>query len=394
MLLPLRSLVWGVYNPPSAVYGNRVRESSTSTGTGAIVLGGAPTGFATFAQRFLVSTNAVAFCIEGVNIDGTQTGQWEVVSGTFDGTTGLTRETVFASSNGGSLVNFSAGTKNVFSTAPAEYLELFSSTTQGVVRASGGGTTKYLRADGTFEVPPDTITTPAGSTTEIQFNNAGAFGASSNFTYNTGTNTVSFGNITGSELGMTIQPNAPTLLQDPGTLLLQGRDATKANTKGGSVRIRPGARTGVGAEGVVSIESEDGSYTLTLSNTFGFYLPDTNTSSVFQFANGVFSFVGSQTPPATDNPNTFIAGLNSTSTGNVPFQFLTDSQVVFEFGETVFGSQELAFFGVPLATQPTTASASATRAAVVGTLANIDDTYDGYTLAQIVKALRTLGILA
>jgi hypothetical protein len=55
------------------------------------------------------------------------------------------------------LVNFSAGTKNVFSTAPAEYLQVFSSTTQGVVKASGGGTANFLRADGEFAIPASTV---------------------------------------------------------------------------------------------------------------------------------------------------------------------------------------------------------------------------------------------
>jgi hypothetical protein len=193
---------------------------------------------------------------------------------------------------------------------------------------------------------------------------------------------------------MTIQPRAPTSLENPGTLLLQGQDATKANTRGGSVRIRPGAKTGTGAEGVLYLESQDNNYNLIISNDFGFNFADQALGCSFQFQGGVFSFVGSQIAPAYDNPNTFITGLNSTSTGNVPFQFLTDSQIIFEFGEPTFGTQVMAFFGVTPVAQPTTATTAATRAAVVGTLANIGDTYDGYTLAKVVRALRNLGILA
>lgn len=40
-------------------------------------------------------------------------------------------------------------------------LAVFSTTAKGLVPASGGGTTKYLRADGTFAVPPDSDTTYA-----------------------------------------------------------------------------------------------------------------------------------------------------------------------------------------------------------------------------------------
>lgn len=59
----------------------------------------------------------------------------------------------------------------------------FTSALSGAVPASGGGTTNFLRADGTWAVVSGT---PAGSTTQIQYNNAGAFGASSGFTYTTG----------------------------------------------------------------------------------------------------------------------------------------------------------------------------------------------------------------
>lgn len=373
-----------------ALYADRVKQSLGITGTGTVTLTLATTGtgYQSFLAAFGTGTQTVAYCIAD------QSGpNWEVGTGSYNGSANtLARTTVLASSNGGSLTNFSGGTQDVFCTAPAKYLDTFTSTNQGTVPASGGGTSNFLRADGTFAAPP--AATPASPTTSVQFNNAGAFGGSANFTYTSGTNTVSFGNITGSALGMTIQPKAPTSLENPGTLLLQGQDATKANTTGGSVRLRPGAKTGVGVPGSVFVESQDNNYNLTLNNYVGFYFTDANTSSVFRFSDGIFNFVGSQTPPSADSANTFITGLNSTLTGNVSFQFLTDSQVVFEFGEPTFGSQEMAFFGVVPVTQPTTATASATRAAVIGTVANIGDTYDGYTLAKVVKALRNLGILA
>jgi hypothetical protein len=88
---------------------DRIKETSTTTGTGTITLGGAVTGFRTFAS---VMTNAdfTYFCIEHQS-----DGSWEVNSGTFTsaGAT-LSRATPTASSNGGALVNFAAGTKHVF----------------------------------------------------------------------------------------------------------------------------------------------------------------------------------------------------------------------------------------------------------------------------------------
>lgn len=97
---------------------DRVKDTTTSTGTGAVVLAGTPpTGFRTFAAAFGASPLTVPYCIQGA------AGEWEVGKGTFNGTTGLVRDTVRSSSNGGALVNFSAGPKDVFATAAAELLD-------------------------------------------------------------------------------------------------------------------------------------------------------------------------------------------------------------------------------------------------------------------------------
>jgi hypothetical protein len=71
----------------------------------------------------------------------------------------------------------SAGTGSVedlTGTQVTAMLDAFSSTTKGLVPASGGGITTFLRADGSFAAPA-----PAGSTTQVLFNNAGATGAAS-----------------------------------------------------------------------------------------------------------------------------------------------------------------------------------------------------------------------
>lgn len=97
---------------------DRVREQSSTTGTGTVTLAGAYDGYRTFAS--CVPTGSVVYyCIHN-----TSTGfedEWEVGYGTFtlSGTT-LSRTSVMASSNSGSAVDFSAGTKEVFITYPAE----------------------------------------------------------------------------------------------------------------------------------------------------------------------------------------------------------------------------------------------------------------------------------
>lgn len=94
------------------VIADRVQETTTTTGTGTVTLLGAVSGYQTFAA--IGDANSTYYNISG----GTE---WEVGIGTYTsaGTT-LSRTTVLSSSNAGSLVNFSAGTKNVFVTYPAE----------------------------------------------------------------------------------------------------------------------------------------------------------------------------------------------------------------------------------------------------------------------------------
>src|SRR5215472_19212339 len=76
-------------------------------------------------------------------------------------------------------------------------LNLFTNTLQGLVPGSGGGTTNFLRADGTWSAPAGGGGTPGGANTDVQFNNTGAFGGDSGFTYaGNGQATLALGTIT------------------------------------------------------------------------------------------------------------------------------------------------------------------------------------------------------
>jgi hypothetical protein len=97
------------------VLADRVKETTTSTGTTAITLAGAATGYQTFLLA-IGNANTTYYTIAD------QTGaNWEVGIGTYTtiGNT-LSRDTVLASSNAGALVVFLTGTKDVFVTYPAE----------------------------------------------------------------------------------------------------------------------------------------------------------------------------------------------------------------------------------------------------------------------------------
>mgnify|MGYP003349257172 CR=1 FL=1 len=88
------------------VLADRVKETTTTTGTGTVTLAGAATGFQSFSV--IGNGNTTYYTIAGQG-----TAEWEVGIGTYtsSGTT-LARTTVISSSNAGSLVNFSAGTKD------------------------------------------------------------------------------------------------------------------------------------------------------------------------------------------------------------------------------------------------------------------------------------------
>ena len=95
---------------------DRVKETSTTTGTGTFSLGGAVSGFQTFVAG-VGGGNTTYYAI--VNDTGTE---FEIGIGTVtdSGTDTLSRDTILESSNSDSAVSFSSGTKTVFCTLPAE----------------------------------------------------------------------------------------------------------------------------------------------------------------------------------------------------------------------------------------------------------------------------------
>lgn len=96
---------------------DRTKETSTTTGTGALTLLGAVTQFQAFSTNFVVG-EPLYYCIVG------QTGsEWEVGLGTLTSGSVLSRDIVIESSNAGALVTLSAGTKDVFSTLPSARIE-------------------------------------------------------------------------------------------------------------------------------------------------------------------------------------------------------------------------------------------------------------------------------
>jgi hypothetical protein len=118
---------------------DRVQETTTTTGTGTLTLLGAATGYQSFAA--VGNGNTTYYTISS----NTST-EWEVGIGTYtaSGTT-LSRDTVLASSNSGSLVTLSPGTKNVYVVYPSSrsvYADgsTVVATNSSILPTSAGGT--------------------------------------------------------------------------------------------------------------------------------------------------------------------------------------------------------------------------------------------------------------
>ena len=94
------------------VVADRVRETSTTTGTGTLTLSGAPLGYQTFSTA-IGNGNTTYYTISNPGVN-----EWEVGIGTVGAGT-LARTTLISSSTG-SFVSFTGGSKDVFCTYPAE----------------------------------------------------------------------------------------------------------------------------------------------------------------------------------------------------------------------------------------------------------------------------------
>ena len=117
------------------VINDRVKETTTTTGTGTISLGGAVTGFETFGTG-IGNSNTTYYA---VTLPGTA--EVEVGLGTLNSDSStIARTTIISSSNSDSAVNFSAGTKTIFCTIPASKSVLLSDVGASTMNLSSADT--------------------------------------------------------------------------------------------------------------------------------------------------------------------------------------------------------------------------------------------------------------
>ena len=140
----------------SFIYADRVKETTTTTGTGTLSLGGTSTGYQTFVNG-IGNGNTCVYLIDDGN------GNWEVTSGviTSGSPATITRGTLVSSSTG-SRISFSAGTKTVTVVPCAEQL-LWPANNASLVETSiASATTTDLGSSITFRVTITGTTTITG----------------------------------------------------------------------------------------------------------------------------------------------------------------------------------------------------------------------------------------
>lgn len=205
---------------------DRVKETTTTTGTGTITLAGVVSGFQSFAT--IGNANTTYYCIADQNGPN-----WEVGLGTYTsaGTT-LSRDTVLASSNGGALVSFTAGTKEVFCTYPA---------TKAVYEDAAGNVDSYPITGGTVTgsaISGGTIdNTPVGATTANTLRGTTVV-ATATTSGSSATGAISYGTLSYSDQNnlMTLQSSANAytqlVLQNTNTGSSASADLTISNNQG------------------------------------------------------------------------------------------------------------------------------------------------------------------
>jgi hypothetical protein len=245
---------------------DRVRETSTTSGTGAITLAGAVSGFQSFSV--IGDGNTTYYAI----VDP-QTGDWEVGIGiyTASGTT-LSRDTVLESSNSGNLVNFVTNPKDVFVTYPAEraiYTDAagtaITPATASVLGVASGGTGQSSYTDGQLLIGNSTGNTLAKATLTA--------GTGISVTNGNGSITVAATN-NGDVVGpASATDNAVARFDGTTGKLIQNSVVTIADSTGDMSGVGTLSATTVDTTNieVTNVKAKDGTASATIADTTGYW---------------------------------------------------------------------------------------------------------------------------
>ena len=148
------------------VVNDRVKETTTSTGTGTINLAGAETGFETFVAG-IGNSNTTYYCIQAQGGSAFEIGVGTVTDASPDT---LSRTAIISSSNGDAAVDFGAGTKDVFCTLPASKAVIEDNSTNANI---AGNLTLGGTVDGVDIAARDAVLTSTTTTANAALPKAG-----------------------------------------------------------------------------------------------------------------------------------------------------------------------------------------------------------------------------
>ena len=227
---------------------DRVKETTTTTGTGSFSLAGAVTGYDSFGQIGSGNTTYYAVYLDGGS-------EWEVGIGTYTSPSTLSRDTILASSASGAKVSFTAGQKTIWCDYPAGkavYLDASGSISQPIVNISG------------ITGAISTVDTIAFDTTYATTLTTGQIGWNGNDTLGLG---MSGGNIV-QEIGLqTFVYGKATATITKGQLIKK----TGANGSSGVITFAPTTANMTNSTDIIGIAAED-----IANNAFGYIMSTGN----------------------------------------------------------------------------------------------------------------------
>ena len=338
---------------------DRVKDTSTTTGTGNItVSGSAPFGYRTFSTVMSVG-DTFYYAIQGQSI-----AEWEIGVGTYASTNQFARTTVLASSASGSAVSFSSGTKNVFITlAATRTLQLGPSDTPtaGSVPYGTGSTLAYTAAgtSGQFlksngsGAPTWVTASGTGTVTSIDVS-GGTTGLSASGGPVTTSGTITLAGTLATAnggTGGTATPTAGTIPYGTGTALAYSAAGTSGQvlTSGGA-----GAPTWTTVTGTGTVTSVAQSFTGGLISVSGSPITGSGTLALtVAGTSGGVPYFSSSSAWASSAALTANAIMIGGGAGAAPSTTTTGTGVLTALGQSVSGSGSIVLGTSPTVNNPT-----------------------------------------